>query len=109
MLNLKSKSLQLSNKSISDQELLKEIPKFSSFKNVQEFEIRHNKLTVLSCRLIASNMKHIKVLDIRGNNVYDDGIARIAEGLPNLRSFMMSETKCSNVGAQAIIDNLPNL
>ena len=54
-------------------------------------------------------MKHITTLDIRGNNVGNEGIVKLAEGLPQLRSFMISETKCGNIGAEAIINNLPNL
>lgn len=47
------------------------MPIISSFKNIQDIEIRNNKITSFSCKLIANNMRHLKVVDIRGNQVGD--------------------------------------
>lgn len=82
--------LGLSNKNISDEELLREMPIISSFKNIQDVEIRNNRITSFSCKLIANNMRHVKVVDIRGNRVGDEGITTIIRGLPHLKSFMIS-------------------
>lgn len=41
-------------------------------------------------------MKHISVLDVRGNKIGDEGIIKLVEGIPTLKNFMMSETECGN-------------
>lgn len=66
------------------------MPAISSFKHIKDFEIRNNKITSFSCRLIASNMSHVKLIDIRGNPVGDDGVIAIIKGIPHLKSFMIS-------------------
>ena len=70
---------------------------------MKDFEIRNNKFTAFSCKLIASNMMHVKSVDIRGNKVGDEGVIIITKGLPNLKSFMISETGCTNAAAKEIV------
>ena len=78
------------------------MPILSSFKNVSALQIRNNKITEFGCRLIAANMNYLKTIDIRGNKV-GDGIIKIIESIPTLKSFTISETGCTNLTAKAII------
>ena len=104
-----SKVIELSNKNITDHDLFREMPVLSSFKNVKDLEIRNNKITSLSCKLIASSMTHVKSVDIRGNKVGDQGVIFLIKGLPHLKSFMISETGCTNTTASEVVKGLSNL
>lgn len=108
-LKVNSKVLELSNKNITDKDLIREMPVLSSFKGVKDFEIRNNRITTFSCKLIASNMLHLKSVDIRGNRVGDEGVIYLVKGLPHLKSLMISETGCTNRSARAVIDNMTDL
>lgn len=48
-------------------------------------------------------MSHLKSLDVRGNRIGDEGLLKIIDGIPLLKSLMISETNCTNVAALAII------
>ncbi len=54
-------------------------------------------------------MTHVKSIDIRGNPVGDEGVIWIIKGVPHLKSFMISETKCTNLSAAAIVKGLPDI
>lgn len=54
-------------------------------------------------------MSHVKLIDIRGNPVGDEGVIAIIKGIPHLKSFMISETNCTNATALAIVDGLPEI
>lgn len=54
-------------------------------------------------------MKHIQVVDIRGNRVGDPGVIALVKGLNHLKSLMISETGCGNISARAIFESLKNL
>jgi Leucine-rich repeat (LRR) protein len=69
--------LALNNKKISDIDLMMKISSIGGFKNLQELEIRNNKITVLSCKVIASHLGFLKILDLRGNGIGDEGVIKI--------------------------------
>lgn len=54
-------------------------------------------------------MGHVKSIDIRGNPVGDEGVIAIIKGIPHLKSFMISETNCTNASAVAIVNGLPDI
>lgn len=101
--------MELNNKNITDIDLMMKISSIGGFKNLQEFEIRNNKITMLSCKVIASHLNFLKVLDLRGNLVGDEGVSKIVEGIPNLKSLMVSETGMTDVSAMLVVRGLEAL
>ncbi len=42
-------------------------------------------------------MSFLKILDIRGNKVYDEGVIKLVKGLPLLKSLFISETEATDL------------
>jgi hypothetical protein len=70
--------------------MIKQIDKFSNFRNLQTIEIRNNKISALACKLIANHMNFLEAVDIRGNKIGDEGILIIVRAIPSLKSLMIS-------------------
>lgn len=85
------------------------MPKIASFKNVQQFQIRNNRITAFSCKVLASNLFHIKKLDIRGNKIGDEGVLIIVKSLSQLKDLLISETGCTNVALKGVLEGLPGI
>ena len=53
-------------------------------------------------------MGFLRTIDIRGNTkINDKGIIKIVNGLPLLKSFSISETSVTDIGARQIAQKLP--
>ena len=63
----------------------------------------------MSCQLIASNLKFLTGVDIRGNRITDDGIIKIINGIPKMKSFFVSDTRISDRGGMEIVNKLHHL
>jgi hypothetical protein len=101
--------VQLSNKNIKDEDVIREIPKIACFRNIRELEIRNNSITSLSCKVIVSNMSFLQCLDIRGNKVGDKGLEYVIDGMPHLKSLMISETEATDVTGRLVAEKMDNL
>lgn len=104
-----SRVVSLSNKNISDREVMEQIPRLSNFKNLKEFEIRNNKISCLTCSVIANNMPFLVSVDIRGNKISDKGILKLIRGIPKMKSFFISETLATDLSGEEVADKLPEL
>lgn len=51
---------------------------------MKKVEIRNNRITNLTCKVFAFNLTNLTKLDIRGNNVGDEGALVIAKNLKSL-------------------------
>ncbi len=85
---------------------MEQIPILCNYKNLRELEIRNNKISCLSCSLIANNMSFLQVVDIRGNKIGDKGIIKIIQRIPNLKSFFISETLATDVVGEEVVRGL---
>lgn len=54
-------------------------------------------------------MSHVRTIDIRCNNIGDEGVIAIVKAIPQLKSFMISETKCTSLSASAIYTHLKDI
>ena len=85
-----TKIVDLSNRNITDEDMIKQIPIISTFTNIKELEIRNNKITALTCNIVANDMKFLSVLDLRGNKLGDTGISKIVSAMKNLKALYIS-------------------
>ncbi len=76
---------------------MEQIPILAHYKNLREFEIRNNRISCLSCNLIANNMPFLLSVDIRGNNISDKGIIKLIQSIPKMKSFFISETLATDL------------
>lgn len=104
-----SRVAEFSNKNLRDEDIIREIPTVSCFKNIKEFEIRNNFITALSCKVIVNNLSFVQTLDVRGNRIGDSGVNVISSGLPQLKNLLISETGTTDVGGRGIADSMPHL
>jgi|JI6StandDraft_1071083.scaffolds.fasta_scaffold09693_7 hypothetical protein len=81
------KELQLSNRNVTDADILMHISSVKHFPYLLALEMRNNRITQLSCKLIAANLSHLHKIDIRGNKVGDDGIGTIARSVSLMKEF----------------------
>lgn len=108
-INKNSRVAEFSNKNLKDEDIVREIPTLSCFKNLKEFEVRNNYLTSLSCKIIVNNLNFIQTLDIRGNRIGDSGLIVIAAGLPKLKNLLISETEATDEGGRKIAESMSHL
>jgi len=86
--------------------MIKQLPIVSTFRNIKEFEIRNNRITALTCNIIANEMRFLLVLDLRGNRVGDAGISKLVTGIARLKRFFISETGITDVTGLLICQHL---
>lgn len=85
----RTKEILLSNRRISDKELVDNIEMLKKLK-VTSLELRNNFITELSCKIIAFNINYLTKIDIRGNKVRDTGVITLAKHNLCLKEFFVS-------------------
>lgn len=83
--------IQLNQKALVDFDLFEPISNLSHFPKLIKLELRYNKITEISCRLIASNLKNLSKLDIRDNKLKDSAVIVIAKNLKNLTELYVCD------------------
>lgn len=56
-----------------------------------------------------SNMSFLQCLDIRGNKVGDKGLEYVINGMPHLKSLMISETGATDITGRLVAEKMDNL
>lgn len=105
----KLKELTLSNRSVTDADILSHIGSVKHFPHLTAIELRHNRITELSCKLIGANLPHLLKVDIRGNKVGDNGVAAIARNISQLREYYICETGATDLSIDVILEHLKQL
>lgn len=59
--------------------------------------------------MLAFNLPHLTKLDIRGNNLKDEGIIVLAKNMPSLKQFYVCENQITDLAVQEIYFNLKEL
>lgn len=59
--------------------------------------------------MFAFNLPHLTKLDIRGNNLEDEGIIVLAKNMPALKQFYVCENQITDLAVQEIYSNLKEL
>ena len=88
---------------------MEQITILANYKNLRELEIRNNKISCLSCNLIANNMPFLVSVDIRGNNISDKGIVKLINSIPKMKSFFISETLATDLTGLEVANELNDL
>jgi Ran GTPase-activating protein (RanGAP) involved in mRNA processing and transport len=98
--------MQMSNRNITDSDILAHIGAIKHFPLLSSIELRNNRITSLSCKLIGSNLAHLSKVDIRGNKVGDNGVCIIAKNIRGMKEFYICETDATDHSVDVIIENL---
>lgn len=85
------REIQLNNKNITDSDLFDPVRNMQYFNNLVSLELRNNKITEISCRLIAVSLNNLHRLDIRGNKLKDNSMNMIAKRLTKLKELFVCD------------------
>lgn len=88
---------------------IKRIAESQYMKQLVSLNLEHCYLDAKSAEVIADNMSNLTALNLNQNEIYGEGIVKIAQNLTGLRSLYLRGTGIDNEDVKVIAINLSNL